>query len=303
MAYCSQCGKQLDNDDRFCSYCGKPVNSVLKTVGLDESSHCPSCGHLISALDVTCPACGYEIKKRGVSSSIKELSDKLEQIDKKRDPLFRGVVRSLGGNSLSEKVEEKAQVVRSYPIPNTKNDVFELMYMAASNVNASILLNEHSENSGMSIKDYNAQKHLTIAWNDKMEQVYQKAKVSFSSDPDFSKIQAVYDAKKSEIDAARKAKRGKNRAAFIVFIAFAMIPILYFSFAYIRYRTKDRELENTVIDIRQYIADGDYDSAIIKANTLHMDINWSTESERHWDKEREALIKLIEEKKKTEKGR
>lgn len=63
MAYCSNCGKKLESDAKFCSACGKPINTVING-GLNESAHCPSCGHLISALAVTCPACGFEIKQR-----------------------------------------------------------------------------------------------------------------------------------------------------------------------------------------------------------------------------------------------
>ena len=300
MGFFSKCGKKIDKDARFCSFCGTPVGAA-KQNGLDESAHCPSCGHLISALEVTCPACGFEIKKRGVSSSIKELSDKLEAIDRKRDSLIRGVVRSFNGNSLSEKAEEKAQVIRSFPIPTTKNDVFELLYMAASNVNAKVLLNEYSTDTGISAKDYAAQKHIVSAWNDKLEQAYQKARAAFGSDPDFEKIQAIYDAKKAEMEMAKKEKRKSKRTVVLGIIAFALIPIIFFGQAFIRYRIKDRQLEATVVEIRQDIANGDYDSALIKANSLHMDVDWSSESELHWNKEREALIKLIEEKRAEEK--
>ena len=296
MPFCSYCGKKLEADARFCSSCGKPVSEKVQT-DFDESAHCPSCGYLISAITVTCPACGYEIKKRGISTSIKELSDKLEAIDNKRDSLIRGVVRSFNGNSLSERAEEKAQMIRSYPIPNTKNDVFELMYMAISNINAKILVNDYNTENGMTQKDYISQKHIVSAWYDKMEQIYQKAKVSFGSDPDFIKIQSVYDAKKNEINTYKGNKKDKNRWAVIGIIALALIPILFFGGAFIRYRITDRKLEATVNEIQQDIANGDYDSALIKANTLHMDVGWSSESEQHWNKEREALIKFIEQKK------
>lgn len=301
MAYCSNCGKKVESDAKFCSACGKPISTIING-GLNESAHCPSCGHLISALAVTCPACGYEIKQREVSHSIKELSDKLETIDKKRDSLIRGVVRSFNGNSLSEKAEEKAQVIRSFPIPNTKNDVFELMYMAISNINAKVLVNEYSTDTGMSSKDYAAQKHIVSAWFDKMEQVYQKAKVAFGTDPDFIKMQSVYEAKKQEIEGLKHQNKGKKKWTVIGIIAFALIPIIFFGSAFIRYRIKDRELEATVVEIQQDIANGNYDVALIKANTLHMDVDWSSESEQHWNKEREALIDLIKQKMSETKG-
>ena len=60
---------------------------------------------------------------------------------------------------------------------------------------------------------------------------------------------------------------------------------------------KEHKLEHTVQEIRIDISNGDYDSALIKAQSLHMDDNWSSESRAHWDEQRESLIRLIEEKK------
>lgn len=60
---------------------------------------------------------------------------------------------------------------------------------------------------------------------------------------------------------------------------------------------KEKKLESIVVEIQQDIKIGNYDEALIKANTLHMDDDWSDESKAAWDKQREYLINLIEKEK------
>ena len=49
---------------------------------------------------------------------------------------------------------------------------------------------------------------VLTAWSNKFDQAYQKAKISFGGDPDFRKIQDLYDAKMREIENAKsKSKR------------------------------------------------------------------------------------------------
>ena len=59
----------------------------------------------------------------------------------------------------------------------------------------------------------------------------------------------------------------------------------------------DKQLNATVAEIQVDISNGDYDAALIKANTLHYDSSLSKSKAEDWDEQREALIKLIEEKK------
>ena len=115
-------------------------------------------------------------------------------------------------------------------------------------------------------------------------------------------MQSIYEAKKQEIEGLKHKNKGKKKWTVIGIIAFAMIPIIFFGSAFIRYRIKDRKLEATVVEIQQDIENGNYDAALVKANTLHMDVDWSSESEQYWNKEREALIDLIKQKISETKG-
>ena len=58
---------------------------------------------------------------------------------------------------------------------------------------------------------------------------------------------------------------------------------------------KNNNLETLVIEIKQDIADGNYDAALLKTNQVRLKDGGSAEEEAKWDRERETLIKIIEE--------
>jgi|LGVF01.2.fsa_nt_gb hypothetical protein len=54
---------------------------------------------------------------------------------------------------------------------------------------------------------------------------------------------------------------------------------------------KLQTIENKIED---YIVSGDLDIALINANKLYLDDNWSSEETESWDSKREAYIRIIE---------
>ena len=71
--------------------------------------------------------------------------------------------------------EQKATLIRNFPISNTKEDIFEFMILASGNI-----VGECNE-------------ILFNAWLSKFEQCYQKAILIFSDDTDFIKLQNLYE--------------------------------------------------------------------------------------------------------------
>lgn len=163
MAYCSNCGKLLQEGARFCLECGANVMSSdmeqQRVTHVRETHRCPNCGQALQSLMINCPACGTELRGKRSSNSIREFAQKLLQV---------------GTES------EKISVIRNFPIPNTKEDIFEFMILASSNF--------ETESS----REGNIQKEISQAWSAKIEQSYQKARLLFGNDEDFLKIQNVY---------------------------------------------------------------------------------------------------------------
>ena len=149
MPFCSNCGKEIENNAKFCSGCGTSCNTTqadnqgqgqrkMKYEG--EIHKCSQCGEVLDSFTTVCPSCGYELRGSSTTSAVKEFAAKLD-----------GVTTEY----------QKENIIRSFPIPNTKEDIFEFMILASSNI------------------DERPNKDVFNAWIAKFEQCYQKAKLSF----------------------------------------------------------------------------------------------------------------------------
>lgn len=185
MPFCINCGQELIEGAKFCASCGKAVNENNSTTQRKmtyegEIHKCPNCGEVLGAFVSVCPSCNYELRGVQSASSIKDFSSKIEQ---------------------AESDEKKVTLIRNYPISNTKEDIFEFMILASSNITG----------------EYN--EVVFNAWLVKFEQCYQKAKLSFGNDSDFSKIENLYDQTMKQVNKERVAhganKFGRSVSNFI----------------------------------------------------------------------------------------
>lgn len=258
--------------------------------------HCPACGYPMSSLDIKCPACNCEIRDGKASTSIKNLVDSLAKIDSQKEFFLGGLIRSFTGN-LSDKVNRKVETIKNFPIPNEKKDIFDLVHLAASNINAEVLVAKEPENVNLSNEDFKTQKLLVQTWSDKMESAFLKAKSLFGNDPDFSKVSDIYSAKKAEIESLiKKKKRGVKIAVAGLIAGIALMTALFVGFVIYPHHERERKLEAIAAEVRADIDNGDYESALVKANQLYMDDSYSHESNQKWNKEREGYIAIIKEK-------
>ena len=159
MAFCSNCGQPIADGAKFCSNCGKAVDehkstSQRKTTYDGEIHKCPNCGEPLGAFVAVCPSCGYELRGTQSVNSIKSFSAKIEQ-------------------AVSD--EQKVALIRSFPIPNTKEDIFEFMILASTNIRGE------------------QQKKIFDAWLVKFEQSYQKAQLVIKDPADIARIKTIYE--------------------------------------------------------------------------------------------------------------
>lgn len=90
MAFCSNCGQQLDDKAKFCSACGtsRSVQQTAnenkrKTVYEGEIHKCPNCGEVVDAFTAKCPACGFELNNKKVSSVLQDFIKEINECEKK----------------------------------------------------------------------------------------------------------------------------------------------------------------------------------------------------------------------------
>lgn len=192
MAFCINCGQELAEGAKFCAGCGTAVNddnstTQRKTVYDGEIHKCPNCGEIMGAFVSVCPSCGYELRGVHSTSSIKDFLLKIEK---------------------AASDEQKVTLIRNFPVSNTKEDIFEFMILASSNI-----AGEYNE-------------AVFNAWLAKFEQCYQKATLAFGSDSDFAKIQSLYDQTTKQV-SKEKVAHGANKvgAAISKFTATFPNPI------------------------------------------------------------------------------
>ena len=183
MKFCVNCGQELAEGVRYCPMCGTPVqgsksNEQRKTVYDGKIHKCPNCGEVLDSFTLKCPSCGYEMRDASNSDAIKGFAQRLEQTESK---------------------DKEIALIKSFPVPNTKEDILEFMILASTNI-----LDEscHSVNK---------------AWCIKFEQSYQKAKLLLENE-DLLKIQELYTKTNKKI-------KSQNFVIFIKSIAKAIVKV------------------------------------------------------------------------------
>lgn len=127
MKFCTKCGKQLNDDAKFCDTCGAPVSGTQtpppipgtnenvvddtkrKEVFVGVKRKCPVCGDEVSAFALTCRK-GHELSGISVSKTSKDFQE--------------GLIKYEG--------KEERDFVASFPIPNEREELGNFMLMVAS---------------------------------------------------------------------------------------------------------------------------------------------------------------------------
>ena len=157
MGFCINCGHALAEGAHFCGNCGVAIGEAhteseqRKSVYDGELHKCPNCAEMLNSFMSSCPSCGYELRGSKSKSRVDELATKLE---------------------LAESAEQKISIIRNFYVPNTKEDIYEFVILATSNMNS---------------YDYDYE-----AWEAKLQQAYQKATLSFGDTQEFHYIHQLY---------------------------------------------------------------------------------------------------------------
>ena len=131
--FCSKCGNVLSDEAQFCANCGTAINRISEIKNTSNCStriqsftgeikKCPSCGSVLPSGVLRCPECGYEIRDSQASHAAIDFFNKIQ-------------------NSYS--IQQKADIIKNYPIPNTKEDITDFLNRAK----AEMQCNYNPENS------------------------------------------------------------------------------------------------------------------------------------------------------------
>lgn len=116
---------------------------------------------------------------------------------------------------------------------------------------------------------------------------------------DVAKLKEIEVNRELELNKRQEESRSQKKVGIglIVFLAIFIIAFTSF-FNGIKKESdlQEKELQGIINEIYIDINEGNYETALIKAKSLHYTADWSSEIEEKWDDTRKALIKIIEEK-------
>lgn len=187
----------------------------------------------------------------------------------------------------------KKSLIRSFAVPNTKEDLFEFLILATSNIN----MQRYNDFNPIS----KSEQAVSDAWEAKFEQAYEKAKLCFGNTPEFKKIQTIYEKKNCEL------KRSKKKRLYF-WIGFPALIICLYIFLMgglaLMGRSDDKKisaenarLDAIVAEVYEALENEDFVLARAKAASLTFSGPNTTDAEKaseKWDKTRNELLEIID---------
>jgi hypothetical protein len=158
---------------------------------------CPSCGAPLGAFVSSCNSCGHEFTDIDANRSITALAERFEAIEREVDD--KGIK---GKHRLKAIIEKRARVIRDFPIPNSREDLQQLMFFIQPKIVNSVQPDPNIED-----------------WRVKFIEVLNRAKNAYRGDAsalaEFDRVEKSLDSSVAQ-DLQMKAKRNPLFAALLV---------------------------------------------------------------------------------------
>lgn len=105
---------------------------------------CPSCGALVQSFSTKCSDCGHEFRNIDSANSINQLVLKLEIAEQnarnsnQSGGIFGGLLEFVDSETATERriFEAKANIISTYPISNSKEDILEFLTLSVAQINS-----------------------------------------------------------------------------------------------------------------------------------------------------------------------
>ena len=154
---------------------------------------CPNCGNVVGQSDAVCDSCGYHLSGKQAVSSAMDFQQKIMEIEMSRKKTGFWDQRV----ALNATDKQIVAFIKSYPIPNSIEDIVEFFYLAIGNIDVAkskkSIFNTDGWDGG------SRERAISNAWVGKLQQIYKKAELFFPNEPEFAHIKEAYLAMMKEL--------------------------------------------------------------------------------------------------------
>lgn len=161
--------------------------SIQSVTSEPTNSKCPSCKSPVEGFKTNCTYCGADLSYKTSNQSIQTLLNLLSEAEDGRaedsnnpfsavSKFYSDAFSSISGPSKVDR--KKMEIIASFPIPTTQEDIFEFLTLAIPR--AKTAGNFFTKNS-LENKHHNL---FAPIWKNKCEQIVLKAKVSMKNNPE-----------------------------------------------------------------------------------------------------------------------
>jgi ribosomal protein L34E len=150
---------------------------------------CPSCGAPVQSFTTKCAECGHEFQGIKATSSINELFQLLMKAEneERAKPEPKGLFAYDKKNQHESSIQRKlANIIASYPVPTSKEDIIEFLAQAVSKAEIKSALQIFN---GWERQFHNI---TATAWNNKCKEIIMKARFSMKDDKNLLNEIEVY---------------------------------------------------------------------------------------------------------------
>lgn len=160
--------------------------SAPKSNKFGDVRKCPTCGAMVESFQTKCPECGYEFTNIEANSTTQKLLDALDAVNAQTtnqgivSSVLSGLARAYGYDSATMR---KCQIIQNFPVPNTKEDLIEMLSLAHTNAET-----KYGDNVD--------EQKMHKAWKRKEKLILEKADLMIKDDPDYIALKESWKKKK-----------------------------------------------------------------------------------------------------------
>ncbi|MFP5040295.1 hypothetical protein [Parasediminibacterium sp. JCM 36343] len=285
------------------------ATTTTKSNKFGDLDKCPSCGAAVASFSAKCNDCGYEFKNLGANKSVEALSAKLQAIvDACEGKSYKHMVGRLHDNEESARRDDvltkQRDVIKNFPIPNTVDDILELLHFMSPKTRISITSDKN-----------------VAAWRNKFQEILSRAKVVFANDSkmlaELEKYGSIQET--SKLDKATLLYISLNSIAkkILLFIVALIVMCIVFGclqlFGNSEISKEEKRLNGIEKAVIEDIKEKNLDDATVLLNQLEWSVTDDTQKtfmdnylkvedkyqakRDYWENKKTELEKLINETK------